>query len=312
VITSGGPFHYPDASDASRIRFIPAPRRPNGKPYPESGAVLRGYRPLIRTLATEAPLADGDYVFIHFREGNRVLLRTTAISSITKISDWDDASKAQQIGTALPLNADIVQVGGGHQNPVFYVADTNVANTNAAAVWKWDQNGGMWKPIVPGGPFGRSAGYALRFFVDPFDPEVIYLVDRSGVIKVSLDGGDSWLPERSLNRAVTAGDKIKSGTSSVLVDMLFSRGERATRFAFGDAGVFCTINGFEWFTLLDSIAIPGRPESGFFDPLSDPWDRALYVTFEGRSVLRLGDIPGPPPFQPPHVFDLMEYAAIEA
>ena len=50
VITSSGPFHYPDASDASRIRFIPAPRRPNGKPYPESGAVLRGYRPLIRTL----------------------------------------------------------------------------------------------------------------------------------------------------------------------------------------------------------------------------------------------------------------------
>jgi hypothetical protein len=31
-------------------------------------------------------------------------------------------------------------------------------------------------------------------------------------------------------------------------------------------------HGFDWFTVLDAIALPGRPESGFFDPLSDPTD----------------------------------------
>ncbi len=138
---------------------------------------------------------------------------------------------------------------------------------------------------------------------------MIYLVDSSG-IKVSLDSGDSWLPELALTQAVTAGGKIISPTATIMSDMLFCRGESSTRFAFGDAGVFCTINGFEWITLLDTIAVQGRPESGFFDPLSDPTDRALYVELEGRSILRLGGIPGPPPFQPPPPFDLMEFAAI--
>ena len=312
VITSDNSSSYPDASAPSRNRLIAATRvgmvgQPREKfpPYPTSGVVLGGYRPLIRTLATEAPLADGDYVFIDFKDATTaVLLRTTAITSITQLSDWEDPAKAQRIGTTLPPGANVVQASGGHQNPVFYVS-----NVNGGRVWKWDEGGGMWKTIVPGGPPGRSATSAFRFFVDPFRPEIIYLVDSSG-IKVSLDGGESWLPEPGLTLAVTAGGKIRSPSRSVILDMLFSRGESRTRFAFGDAGVFCTVNGFDWFPVLDAIAIPGRPESGFFDPLSDPTDRALYVTLEGRSVLRVGGIPGPPPFEPPPVYDLLEFAAI--
>ena len=89
------------------------------------------------------------------------------------------------------------------------------------------------------------------------------------------------------------------------------RGERATRFAFGTAGVFWSPDfGVQWFMLLNSFALPGRPESGFFDPLTDPTDRALYVECEGRSLLRIGGVPEQPPFQPPPPFDLMEFAAI--
>jgi hypothetical protein len=62
---------------------------------------------------------------------------------------------------------------------------------------------------------------------------------------------------------------------------------------------------------VNSIALPGRPESGFFDAISDPNDRALYVECEGRSILRIGGIPGPPPFVAPPPFDLMEFAALE-
>jgi hypothetical protein len=267
--------------------------------------VLGGYRPLIRTLATEAPLADGDYVFIDFKDATTaVLLRTTAISSITQLSDWDDPAKAQQIGTTLPPGANIVQASGGHQHPVFYVS-----NVNGGSVWKWDEGAGAWRTIVPGGPPGASASFALRFFVDPFRPETVYVVDVGG-IKVSLDGGASWQPEPGLTLTATAGGKIISPSRSVIVDMLFSRGESRTRFAFGDAGALCTVNGFDWFTVLDAIAIPGRPESGFFDPLSDPSDRALYVAIEGRSILRVGGIPGPPPFQPAPPYGLLEFAAI--
>jgi hypothetical protein len=145
---------------------------------------------------------------------------------------------------------------------------------------------------------------------DPYSPLRVVISVRYSADQISLNEGGSWLPETRLAMAVTANGKIKSNTRSVISDMIFSRGEQSTRFAFGDAGVFVTVNGFDWFTLLDAVAIPGRPESGFFDPLSDPFDRAVFVELEGRSILRIGGIPGPPPFQPPPVFDLLEFAAI--
>jgi hypothetical protein len=68
----------------------------------------------------------------------------------------------------------------------------------------------------------------------------------------------------------------------------------------------------QWYMLLNSFALRGRPESGFFDPLTDPTDRALYVDCEGRSILSIGRVPEQPPFQPPPQFDMMEFAAILA
>jgi hypothetical protein len=259
-------------------------------------------------LATEAPLPDGDYVFIHSSDGvNRAVVRTTKISSISRVSDWDDPTKAQRIGTLLPGSPSepepVVQASGGHANPVFYVGYAS------GVLRKWDAPSGTWRTIVPGGPPGRSASGMLSFFVDPYNPLIIYLVDLSG-IKISLDGGSNWFPETQLTQAITANGKIVSPSNTVISDMVFCRGEDWTRFVFGDAGVFYTVDGFNWFTALDAIAIPGRPESGFFDPVSDRNDRGLYVELEGRSVLRLGGILAPPPQQPPPVFGLLEFAAI--
>src|SRR5262249_10787914 len=76
-------------------------------------------------------------------------------------------------------------------------------------------------------------------------------------------------------RVITLDGKLRI-SGSLLNDMLFLRGERQTRFAFGTAGVFWTEDfGVEWFPIVNSIALPGRPESGFFDAISDPNDRAL-------------------------------------
>ena len=92
VITSTDPAKYPDPSVVAQKKYIPSTRRlipgdPNATPpvppklvpYATSGLVLRGYRPLIRTLATELPPADGDYVFIDqsTRWAKSALLRTT-------------------------------------------------------------------------------------------------------------------------------------------------------------------------------------------------------------------------------------------
>jgi hypothetical protein len=69
--------------------------------------------------------------------------------------------------------------------------------------------------------------------------------------------------------------------------------------------------GITWFTVLNSVALPGRPESAFFDPLSDQTDRAIYVACEGRSILRVGGLPQLSPFQPSQPIDLMTFAALD-
>jgi len=43
--------------------------------------------------------------------------------------------------------------------------------------------------------------------------------------------------------------------------------------------------------LLSSTALPGYPVSAFFDRISDPANRALYVAVSGRSILKLSPIP---------------------
>ena len=151
---------------------------------------------------------------------------------------------------------------------------------------------------------------AGRFFADPFNPLLIYVLD-TGVFRVSLDGGQSWIADTALTAAMTGGGKLDTTVNGVVRDMLFVRTERFTRFAFGSAGVMYTVNGIEWETLLNSIALGGCPESGFFDGITDPLNRTLYVELEGRSVLRLSGIPAPPAASPPN-FSLLDLAAILA
>jgi hypothetical protein len=308
IIKSDGSA-YPDASDSDSKTYVPSPKRLNaGKliPYAQSDVYLIGYRPLIKALATEAPLSDGDVVIIEQTlAGTATLFRTTAISSIATPDDWHDTSKAQQIGPTLPPGAIVVQPSGGHQSPAFYVSD------RGGSVWKLSADQAQWNMIVPSSAVGsQPVGGALQWFVDPYDPDGIYVLDSQGV-KLSIDGGQGWILDTALTHAVTAGGKLTI-SSALLKNMEFSRGERQTRFAMGTAGVFCTMDfGVSWLPVLNAIARPGRPESGFFDPFSDQTDRAIYVEGEGRSVLRVGGLPELPPFQTSHPLDLMEFAALD-
>jgi hypothetical protein len=319
VIVSGDSSQYPDASDTGSKTFPPSTQLvapgppPKLVPFASSGRVLRGYRPVVKTLATEAALTDGDYVFINQDLNTRVLtlMRTNSIRSIKQMSDWFDTTKAAAVGPALPMGVDLVQTSGGHFATVFYVGDgTGKIGDGTGNVWKLDSSSNTWKQIVPNLTAPTPVGSALRWFVDPYDPNGIYVLDSNGV-KVSVDGGLSWFVDALLTNILTAGGMLTI-SASLLQDMQFSRGERQTRFVFGTAGVSCTMDfGISWFPVLNSIALPGRPESGFFDPISDLTDRAVYVECEGRSVLRIGGLPELPPFQPPPVFDLMEFAALD-
>jgi BNR/Asp-box repeat protein len=272
----------PNAGDLAQLRGIPSPA---GWTNATSTYVAQGYRPIVQTLAGETPLQDGDYVLIRSGVGSaRVLVRTTSISSITSAAVWQNATIAPQIGPVLPANTiDVVQVAGGHTSPVFYVGDPG----GSQQVWKWTTGMSSWQLIVGA---GRSETAAQRFLVDPYDSRVVYIVTTNG-LKRSDDGGATWSPETSLSTAAT-----ESGAYPVNVavrDIIFDRAEPGTRFALGDAGVYITLDGRNWARLLSTTALPGRPVALYFDPISNPQDRALYVAMNGRGVVRISPVPAP-------------------
>ena len=242
-----------------------------------------------------------------------MVFRTQAISGITDAAQWEDPAHAQQVGPPLPdpapgMVVGVVQASEGHLNPAIFVSDT-------VSLWSLDRVAQAWRLLVPGGAPGRNATTASRFWVDPFNPLLIYLLDFDR-FRVSLDGGASWLFDADLTRAMSGGGKLDLSTprgslTGAVRDMLFVRTERFTRFAFGSAGVMCTVDGVVWQTLLNSIALGGCPESGFLDGITDPLDRTLYVELEGRSILRISGVPAPPVLASPD-FSLMDLAAILA
>jgi uncharacterized repeat protein (TIGR01451 family) len=301
---------YPNAK--ANPKFIPTPTDLGFLP-------VGGYRPLVLTLKDEAPEPDGDYILIG-RNGNgqRALLRTKKLSQITDAADWratsmDEEAKVFQqgppFGPAMAL-ATFVQTSGGHKSPVFYVGDgadidgdgTADYDRDGTNLWKWEKGMSVWQQIVPsppGTPPKRSAEMARRFFVNPYDSNEIYIIDADA-IKRSTDGGTTWLPDTSLDRAVTENGRFgyrvarltgfsNSIIDAVIKDMVFVPGE-PTRFAVGTAGVFLSLDGENWERLLSTRALPGHPTAAYFDPISNPSDRMVYVALGGRGIVRLGPV----------------------
>ncbi len=281
---------------------------------------FRGYRPIVQTVAGESPLANGDYVVIGTKQdGKRAVFRKTSDSGIETQTDWEDTKNAVQYGPDLPLCCnkstpnclDVVQASGGHASPVLFVGDPGPADGDRAEgdhsleLWKWQSGMDAWKKIVPGGSGQPTT--ARRFFVSPYNPNLIYIIDQDA-IKRSDDGGSTWSNDDSLTSIATEDGNFVLAPSApyppdwtVIQDIVFDGTEPGTRFAVGAAGVFYTLDGATWVRLLSTSAYPSHPVSAFFDRVSDPCNRALYVAFSGRSVVRIAPIPSamPVPQCPP-------------
>ena len=82
-------------------------------------------------------------------------------------------------------------------------------------------------------------------------------------------GADGIFDAR-FTRVITIGGGSSSSRLHLLQDMHFMRGERQTRFAFGTAGVFWTMDfGVEWFPCGEFDRPAGPAGIWFLDPLSD-------------------------------------------
>jgi hypothetical protein len=105
-----------------------------------------------------------------------------------------DSGPVEEQGPFLPsVNAGIVQASGGHTGTVFYVADTG-----ANRVWKRTEGMASWQQLVP----GSGASQARRFFVNPYVPSMISLLDQQNVMG-SDDGGLNWQVDASLEQQLT-------------------------------------------------------------------------------------------------------------
>ena len=271
-----------------------------------SNFALRGYRPIVLTCRGERSLADGDYVFIRYKtDVTAVLLRTQALRQIDADDEWDtlatsaDDSHVFQQGPPLPsADVRVVQASGGHAHTVFYVGVDA-----SRMLWKWTDGMAAWQAIVPGatlpGPRPTTPQKAIRFFVDPYRPNILFVVDDVHVWR-SDNGGTTWTIDVGLEQQVTNDGAIPTSLDPdddealmdvVLQDMQFDPDDARVRFAVGTAGAFFTADGVRWNRLLDAAAIPAAPTSCYYDAVSDPCQRSLYVGFAGRSVLKITPLP---------------------
>ncbi len=280
---------YPnlEKDDKHQMRMIP---------HPDEAIynVNNGSRILVLTLPSEPSASHDDYIVIQKKnDGSRILVRAKNSQNLPNMSGWKYSEVEnywkkhtiwKQVGPKLPTYSHLVQASGGHNSPVFFVGD-------GKKLWKSqrDSKGKLdrWDQIVP----AKGVSETRRFFVNPYDPKNIYILDYNG-IKSWNEKKKEWVIDKSLNNLATGNGEFHYNASTsncVLNDLIFYRDDSKQRFAVGTVGVFYTLDGTNWHRILDTNALPCRPRSLFFDHHA----RALYVASEGRGVLKIHPIPKP-------------------
>lgn len=261
-----------------------------------------GYKPLVMTLASEPVPDDVDFVAVRFTDALPELVRTTKLSRITDAQFWETNATADgpnvrafKVGPPLPSAAvSVVQASGGHASTTFYVGEQDTARGGSRRVWKWAPGLTAWQPIVPA-PASRPPQRAQRFFVDPYRPNLIYVLAIDHVYR-SNNGGSTWVVDTALERALTENGAFPlvipddgNPAPALLRDMQFDPRHPGHRYAVGPAGVFQTLDGVRWTCLLRSSAAACRPMNLAYDFESCP--RALYVATSNRGILKLAPLP---------------------
>jgi hypothetical protein len=315
------PGNLPNASASGHDRkaVTGPPTLAEGEPSRDvwnalSGYGERGFRPIVMGLAGETAPVQGDYIFIlNPDDAQPVLVRTQNIFDIKHRIEWITAATGPGQGANVFLQGPplpeaglgVVQAAGGHANTIFFVggAKGSGGNTN---LWTWTAGAANWTKIVPAPAIpGSSAGArsATRFFVHPYEPGVIYILDSEHVrrsdrhVKRSDDGGQTWNPDLNLERQLTWNHRIPilpnddpAGIGEhfdlILTDMQFDPTFTGARFAVGVGGAFMAIGGVNWTRLLHTAALPGRPSSCYLDSFSED-TATLYVAFAGRSLVKI-------------------------
>jgi hypothetical protein len=212
------------------------------------------------------------------------------VPTLIRTNDPGNASAARIIGT-LPRGSWAVQSSGGHTNTVYFIWNKDTGSLFRRGLT------GINTQLVP----MRGTSRADRYFVNPYDPTDIYIVestvDDAGT--GTTRGVKRWNQERSrweidsaLTTAATNNGRFtmdcNSFPSCLINDMIFVPGEQ-TRFIAGKAGVFYSLDARTWRRVFTTEEIPSVPSSLAFDRYA----RSLYVAMNGRGIIRFDRIPSP-------------------
>ena len=273
-----------------------------------SSFVSFGFRPLVLTIAgQEAPIPGGDVIIVRFTPSAAFLMRTWKLANISSANDWVSTATADgpgvksfQVGPPLPVtDSGIVQASGGHSATVFYFSDPvhfdfdEVNDPGKMRLWKWTAGLPAWAQIIPATSPGPQN--ARRFFVDPYRPNLVYVLADDHVYRSDNSGG-GWQIDARLEAQLTQNGAFSlvvsrddNPSEALLRDMQFDPLRPGTRFAAGPAGIFATFDGTNWTPLVVSEAIALRPTGITYDYRSCP--RALYVSTFNSGILRLSPFP---------------------
>jgi hypothetical protein len=212
------------------------------------------------------------------------------VATLIRTNDPCNPSAARVIGT-LPRGNWVVQSSGGHTNTFYFIW-----NTMTKTLRQRDSSGN--EIILLPAP---GAARAARYFINPYDPTEIYIVESSSGIDsaghqipegVKRWVNGHWAIDEALTTAATNNRKFTMGCSSfpscLINDMIFVPGEQ-TRFIAGKAGVFYSLDGRTWRRLFTTEEIPSVPSALAFDKYA----RSLYVGLNGRGMIRFDRIPSP-------------------
>jgi len=206
-----------------------------------------GHQPMVLTMPGGETEPRGDFVVVAPTDSvaspppNSIPLRVWRKRNLSSdTTAWTEEGLRQGKNNAsillpesrLPDGATVIQAAGGHHNPTYYVADLAWADGTPAPFADRAQDHHLfrshrasdgvldgWDCIVPGpatpgvhdGHCTSSTTTAVQrawfFASDPYNANVVYIVDTNGV-KLTVDGGNTWQPVDSLDGWLTEQHKV--------------------------------------------------------------------------------------------------------
>ncbi|HEX3532212.1 MAG TPA: hypothetical protein VH988_34560 [Thermoanaerobaculia bacterium] len=201
----------------------------------------------------------------------------------------------------LPAGTRGFWIAGGHAKPVYYAY---APLAGSLTLFKRNAGKDTWHPLPLNG-LSDGAIYG-PCFINPYDEKIIFGLTASGV-QVSRNGGVSFTPDTVLTNLITGSGTYPLSGAVDVAGPIQELGGRARAVNF----VMSTLTHMAFLRDDPTVAVAASPFTGVFYHDGKAWHdlsgalpkplapvsavgidgRAIYVTFEGRSIVEIDGYP---------------------